>query len=56
MISLTQEFKIKKMEIFVLMVTFELLSHYPNIIQLIQILFSSHWLGKEIQRMTDNVF
>ena len=35
MTSITQEFKIflrKILDIFVLLVTFELLSHYPNII------------------------
>ena len=40
MTSITQEFKIfKKIGFFVLLVTFEVLSHYPNIIHIIQILF-----------------
>ena len=57
MTSRTQDFKnLKKMDIFVLLVTFELLSHYPNMIHIIQILVSSHWLRKNIQWITDKVF
>ena len=37
------------MVIFVLLVTFELISHYPNI-------DSSHWLRKYVQLITDKFF
>ena len=43
----TKEFKIKKkFDIFVLLVTFELLSYYPNIMQIIQIIFNPIGLMK----------
>ena len=48
MISMTQDFKnFKKiLDIFVLLVTFEILSHYPNI-------DISHWLTEDVQWITD---
>ena len=41
--------KLKKKDIFVLLVTFEILSHYPNI-------DSSHWLKEDVQLITDKIF
>ena len=49
---MTQDFKkfLKKfLDIFVLLVTFEILPHYPKI-------DSSHWLNKDVQWITDNNF
>ena len=49
---MTQDFKkFKKFffDIFVLLVTFEILSHYPNI-------DISHWLQKDVQCITDKNF
>ena len=45
---MTKDFK-KKIDIFVLLVTFEILSHYPNI-------DISHWLKEDIQWITDGFF
>ena len=55
---MNQDFKFffKKLGIFVLVDTFELLSHYPNIIHNIQIVSYSHWLRKDVQWITDKVF
>ena len=52
MTSMTQDFKkLKKkfLNIFVLLVTFEILSHYPNI-------NSSYWLKEDVQWVTDKNF
>ena len=51
MTSMTRFQKIffRFLETFVLLVTFELLSHYPNI-------DSSHWLRKDVIWITDEVF
>ena len=48
---MTQDFKKlkKKLDIFVLLVTFEILSHYPNI-------DISHWLAEDVQWIADKNF
>ena len=48
MTSMTQDFRKfkKKLDIFVLLVTFEILSHYPNI-------DSSHWHKESVQWITE---
>ena len=48
---MTQDFKKnkKKLDIFVLLVTFEILSHYPN-------MDISHWLTEDVQWITDKNF
>ena len=51
MTSMAQDFKkLKKfLDFFVLLVTFEILSHYPNI-------DISHWLKEDVQWITDKIF
>ena len=50
MTSMTRfQFFFRFLDIFVLLVTFEILSHYPNI-------DSSHWLRNDVQWITDEVF
>ena len=51
MTSMTQDFKkLKKiLDIIVLLVTFEILSHYPNI-------DISHWLTEDVHWMTNKNF
>ena len=51
MTSGKQDFKIfyNFMDIFVLLVTFEILSHFP-------IIDSSHWLKEHVQWITDRIF
>ena len=51
MTSVTQDFKKlkKKLDINVLLVTFEILAHYPNI-------GSSHYLKEDFQWVTDKKF
>ena len=58
MTSMTHDFNFLKffMDIFLLLVTFELLSHYLNIIHIIQKLFESHWLQEDVQLIADKVF
>ena len=52
MTSMTQDFNfffVFFWDIFALLVTFELLSHYPIIIHIIQILLQSLWLREDVQ-------
>ena len=49
MTSMTQKIKRKFLEIFVLLVIFEILSHYPYI-------DISHWLKKDVHWITDKNF
>ena len=58
MTSMTQDFNFFKFffDVFVFLVTFDLLSHYPKIIHIIQILFQSHWLREDVQWIPDKVF
>ena len=52
MTSMTQDFKkIKKsfLDFFVLLVTFEILSHYPNI-------DSSHWPKQDVKWITKKIY
>ena len=44
-----QEILFRFLDIFVLLVAFELLSHYPNI-------DNSHWLRNDVQWIRDEVF
>ena len=44
-----QKIKKKILDIFVLLVTFEILSQYP-------IIDSSHWLKEDVQWITDKIF